>query len=52
MSGSRTTETAVPLVIEFSGYRIEFDRPPAEEAVLTVRGSKMTVGAATRHVEK
>lgn len=39
-------EEPAPLVVEFSGYRIEFDRPPAEKATISIGGAKMTVGPA------
>lgn len=45
-SGSRVTET--PLVVEFSGYRLEFDRPPIEAVAISIGGAKMTVGPAVR----
>jgi len=37
----------VPLVVEFSGYRLEFDRPPVESVTVTAGGAKMTVGPTT-----
>lgn len=47
-SATGALEEPAPLVVEFSGYRIEFDRPPAEKITLSMGDAKMTVGPATR----
>lgn len=46
------TEDFDPLAVEFSGYRIEFDRPPAERVTLSVGGAEIVVGPSAPTKER
>lgn len=47
-----TLEASVPMTVELSGYRIEFDRPPTGNVTVSIGGAKMTVGPGVPSREK